>query len=361
MVVCDGAMVLNLVASVMMNGVCCIHSMQEEEKRQEENRQVIRNAINVEWQRQRLMELEQQEALLKEQGLDAATLLAKEKRRLLMLAKMEASSSSSQQERSMREQPPQPPQEDRDWTSLPNNRTRQQRECFSDHDDFFTRTRSAPIRFPTPPPSSVAQSRGGNGVTSRSGNMIASSVPVVAVVTPQTTPTNHRPYCTTVSSLMDDDDDDDDDDDEEEEEEEKSQWSFDLSCLLSQPPNEQDPPRPTQEHQAPTVDKETAVHFDVDHEMEEDDNVSLLLPALPAATTDPVNEKFVPESMMLMDMMEVDDLPPIQPLSEQLFPQHFDRLAVMGDSGLLSMTAPPLLQEDEAAPFLQQEHAIMTR
>ena len=95
MVVCDGALVLNLMASVMMNGVCCIHVMEEEERRKKEQREALRKVVEVEWQRQRLMEQEQYQQFLKEKGLDAASLLADERRKRLIATKVLASHHSS--------------------------------------------------------------------------------------------------------------------------------------------------------------------------------------------------------------------------------------------------------------------------
>jgi hypothetical protein len=92
--VCDGAMVLNFVASAMMNGVCCMHSMEQDERRKKEQHEVWRKVMSVEYQRQRLMEHEQQERFLHEQGLDAASLLADERRRRYIAAKLCASQNS---------------------------------------------------------------------------------------------------------------------------------------------------------------------------------------------------------------------------------------------------------------------------
>lgn len=92
--VCDGAMVLNFVASAMMNGVCCIHSMEQDERRKKEQHEVWRKVMSVEYQRQRLMEQEQQARFLREQGLDAASLLADERRRRYIAAKLCASQNS---------------------------------------------------------------------------------------------------------------------------------------------------------------------------------------------------------------------------------------------------------------------------
>jgi hypothetical protein len=51
---CDGAMIASTIASLMMNGVCCMWQMQEEEDR----RHAIRSDIRVEYERQRLLDLE---------------------------------------------------------------------------------------------------------------------------------------------------------------------------------------------------------------------------------------------------------------------------------------------------------------
>lgn len=52
--VCDAAMVASTVASLMMNGICCVWQMQEEEERREQ----LRRDLRVEYERQRLMDLE---------------------------------------------------------------------------------------------------------------------------------------------------------------------------------------------------------------------------------------------------------------------------------------------------------------
>ena len=93
--VCDAAMVLNFVASSMMNGMCCMHSLEEEERRKKDQQECLRKVISVEWQRQRLMEQEQQERFVRAQGLDAASLLADERRRLYIATKLKASQNSS--------------------------------------------------------------------------------------------------------------------------------------------------------------------------------------------------------------------------------------------------------------------------
>lgn len=87
----DVALISNIVASALMNGLCCVHSMQEEEAKRKEHRDMLRNAIKVEWERQRLVDNEIRERRLREQGLDDASILAEQRRRLLMAKKIQAS------------------------------------------------------------------------------------------------------------------------------------------------------------------------------------------------------------------------------------------------------------------------------
>lgn len=93
--VCDAALVMNLVSSVMMNGVCCINSMGEEERRSKEQKEMIRKAINVEWQRLKLMEFEHKQRIMREQEMDQGAVLAEERRRFLIAAKQRACEQSS--------------------------------------------------------------------------------------------------------------------------------------------------------------------------------------------------------------------------------------------------------------------------
>jgi hypothetical protein len=89
-------MVINFVASVMMNGVCCVHQMQYEEERKQEYHEALRRTMNVEWQRHRLMEQELEEQRLRAQGdLDASKQEAEVRRRLLMTTKQKASSAAA--------------------------------------------------------------------------------------------------------------------------------------------------------------------------------------------------------------------------------------------------------------------------
>jgi hypothetical protein len=52
--VCDGAMVASTLVSMMLNGVCCMYQMQEEDER----RVAIRKDIRLEYERQRMMDME---------------------------------------------------------------------------------------------------------------------------------------------------------------------------------------------------------------------------------------------------------------------------------------------------------------
>lgn len=87
----DAALISNIVASALMNGLCCVHSMQEEEAKRKEHRDMLRNTIKVEWERQRVLDNELRERQLREQGLDDASILAEQRRRLLMATKIQAS------------------------------------------------------------------------------------------------------------------------------------------------------------------------------------------------------------------------------------------------------------------------------
>eukprot|EP00548_Thalassiothrix_antarctica_P003121 CAMPEP_0194154968 /NCGR_PEP_ID=MMETSP0152-20130528/62714_1 /TAXON_ID=1049557 /ORGANISM="Thalassiothrix antarctica, Strain L6-D1" /LENGTH=196 /DNA_ID=CAMNT_0038861483 /DNA_START=61 /DNA_END=651 /DNA_ORIENTATION=- len=79
----------------MMNGVCYMSSMEEDERRQKEEREKIRKAVRVEWERLKLMEFEEQQGLLKEKRLDQASILAEERRINLIATKAMASQQSS--------------------------------------------------------------------------------------------------------------------------------------------------------------------------------------------------------------------------------------------------------------------------
>ena len=87
----DVALISNIVATTLMNGLCCVRSMHEEEAMRKEHRDVLRNAVKVEWERQRVLDRELRERQLQELGLDDASILAEQRRRLLMAAKIQAS------------------------------------------------------------------------------------------------------------------------------------------------------------------------------------------------------------------------------------------------------------------------------
>jgi hypothetical protein len=87
----DAALISNVVASALMNGLCCVHAMQEEEAKREEHKEMLRNAVKVEWERQRVLDSEIRERQLRGQGLVDASILAEHRRRQLMSTKLEAS------------------------------------------------------------------------------------------------------------------------------------------------------------------------------------------------------------------------------------------------------------------------------
>jgi hypothetical protein len=89
---CDAALVANFVASAMMNGVCCIHSMHEEEKNRQKDSEVLTAAIRVEWERQRQMDKEHREQLVEDARREATLQirLAEERRRNVIAAKKRA-------------------------------------------------------------------------------------------------------------------------------------------------------------------------------------------------------------------------------------------------------------------------------
>mmetsp|Transcript_18578 Transcript_18578/g.25771 ORF Transcript_18578/g.25771 Transcript_18578/m.25771 type:complete len:268 (-) Transcript_18578:170-973(-) len=89
---CDAALVANFVATAMMNGVCCIHSMQEEEKNRQKDADTLTAAIRVEWERQRQMDKEHREQLVEDARREAALQIrvAEERRRNVIAAKKRA-------------------------------------------------------------------------------------------------------------------------------------------------------------------------------------------------------------------------------------------------------------------------------
>lgn len=185
---------INLAASVMMNGVCCIHSMQEEEKRQRDQRESLRKAINVEWQRQRLMELENREETLRQEGKDAATIMAAERRRLLMVSKMNASQKSSSSSSSSSTNG-QERQRQREYCTLGTSLIEEEEEF---PEIVMDRSRSAPV--------TAARTASNDGRRHRRPQ------PVPLLVGDASKP--KRVYCTNVSSLLDDDEESDDEFDE---------------------------------------------------------------------------------------------------------------------------------------------------
>lgn len=69
MVICDGGMTVNLLASAMMNGVCCLHSIQAEEDRHQRQKDELRRTISVEYERQRLFDKECRDRMKREEQL----------------------------------------------------------------------------------------------------------------------------------------------------------------------------------------------------------------------------------------------------------------------------------------------------
>lgn len=57
MVLGNALCALNLVSTVMANGVCCYYEMHKEEERKKEQEKSIRQAIQEEWERQRFVEM----------------------------------------------------------------------------------------------------------------------------------------------------------------------------------------------------------------------------------------------------------------------------------------------------------------
>lgn len=83
-----------VLASVLMNGICCVHSMHEEEARRKEHQDFLRKTIHVEMQRQRIIERDLLEQQFKERGLSDAAVVAEARRRLLMATKIQAKKQS---------------------------------------------------------------------------------------------------------------------------------------------------------------------------------------------------------------------------------------------------------------------------
>jgi hypothetical protein len=85
----------NVLASVLMNGICCVHSMQEEETRRKEHEDFLRKTITVEMERHRLVEREIMDKQLREQGLADAAIVAEARRKLLIATKIQAKRNCS--------------------------------------------------------------------------------------------------------------------------------------------------------------------------------------------------------------------------------------------------------------------------
>ena len=60
----------NVLSSVLMNGICCVHSMHEEEARRKEHEDFVRRTMQVEMERQRIIEREFIEKQMRGTGAD---------------------------------------------------------------------------------------------------------------------------------------------------------------------------------------------------------------------------------------------------------------------------------------------------
>jgi hypothetical protein len=91
--VCGGGFIASTVASLMMNGVCCMWQMQEEEDR----RDALRKDIRVEYERQRRAEQElwEQRHNMTENWYQSDASLTDGRRRKLLADKLRLSSSSN--------------------------------------------------------------------------------------------------------------------------------------------------------------------------------------------------------------------------------------------------------------------------
>lgn len=93
--VCDAATLLGTAASLMMNGVCCMYQMQEEEDR----REAIRKDIRVEYERQRLAERDQQRQSDRQFHSDSSILIEERRKSLLRRKHGLSSENLHQQQR----------------------------------------------------------------------------------------------------------------------------------------------------------------------------------------------------------------------------------------------------------------------
>lgn len=91
MVLCDGGMTINLLAGAMMNGVCCLHSIQAEEDRHQRQKDELRRTINVEYERQRLFDKECRDRMKREEQLLQQI---EEQKRRVMLEKQRVAANS---------------------------------------------------------------------------------------------------------------------------------------------------------------------------------------------------------------------------------------------------------------------------
>lgn len=83
--VCDAAMIVSTLVTFMMNGACCVYQMQEDE----DLRQTIRKDIRVEYERQRVIDLERGvERDSKEHQYQSESLLNQDRRQRLLSQKM---------------------------------------------------------------------------------------------------------------------------------------------------------------------------------------------------------------------------------------------------------------------------------
>mmetsp|Transcript_45139 Transcript_45139/g.137714 ORF Transcript_45139/g.137714 Transcript_45139/m.137714 type:complete len:97 (+) Transcript_45139:228-518(+) len=74
--------ILGLIVSVCLNGICCLHSMQAEEEKQEKIHEEMRKSILVEYERQRLFDRECQERIMDD--IIRSEQVDEQKRRLMM-------------------------------------------------------------------------------------------------------------------------------------------------------------------------------------------------------------------------------------------------------------------------------------
>jgi len=66
---CDGGLAINMLSSILMNGVCCLHNLSAEEERNRQQQEELRRTINVEYERQRLFDKECRDRMRREEQL----------------------------------------------------------------------------------------------------------------------------------------------------------------------------------------------------------------------------------------------------------------------------------------------------